>query len=652
MDFDLISFTLSPTTEEFNRCRKKDLLLIADFFNIEIPREAIKKVIKDELFEKLVSEGILPREYKEVIEEVQDVAGETIDQELPLDSKSVASCDDPKMALKLKELDLSIRKQECEAQRIRLRAIEIQADRDIRLRQLDLQAQQMQSKPVPLPRSRAPSGTSPVQSPNRSMLESQSGFDVSKNIALVPKFRESEVDSYFTAFERVAANLKWPKEMWALLLQCSLVGKAQEVSSALPIEQSLDYDIVKSAVLRTYELVPEAYRQKFRNLSKTVNQTFVEFAREKKNHFEKWCLSSKVNSFEQLQELLLLEDFKRCIPEKIVVHLNEKRVVSLQDAAVICDEFVLTHKQVFSSPRPTRNLSFRDESRERGMPKTPHSYRNDMPVASGRSPVAKLNGDGRVCFYCLDPSHLISECKAWKQKNSAAKTKSIAFVQSASSFDSPLKSKVYEPFILNGSVSLSVGSDYKPIQMLRDTGSAQSLILKSALSFSSESYTGESVLIQGIELGCVKVPLHQVHLKSDLVEGPVKIAVCSQLPVKGISLILGNDLAGGKVFPCPVVTDVPTARGSNDIAEKFPSVFPVCAVTRAQARKYDDVVELSDSFLIPQSEPVEVKLSIDPELFKSDLDVLTEVEKIPLTLGREQLAIAQKSDPTLSKCIS
>lgn len=150
MAFDLISFTLSPTTEEFNRCRKKDLLLIADFFNMEIPREATKQVIKDELFEKLICAGILPEE-KEVIEDVPDVAGETVDQELLLDSKSVESCDDPKMALKLKELDLSIRKQECEAQRIRLRAIEVQADRDIRLRQLDLQAQQMQSKPVPLP---------------------------------------------------------------------------------------------------------------------------------------------------------------------------------------------------------------------------------------------------------------------------------------------------------------------------------------------------------------------------------------------------------------------------------------------------------------------------------------------------------------------
>lgn len=57
--------------------------------------------------------------------------------------------------------------------------------------------------------------------------------------------------------------------------------KAQEVCSSLSIEQSLDYETLKKTVLHAYELVPEAYRQKLRNLNKTANQTFVEFAREK-----------------------------------------------------------------------------------------------------------------------------------------------------------------------------------------------------------------------------------------------------------------------------------------------------------------------------------------------------------------------------------
>ncbi len=107
-------------------------------------------------------------------------------------------------------------------------------------------------------------------------------FDPSRYIKLVPPFREAVVDSYFVAFERVAGKLGWPKDMWALLLQCSLTGKAQEVCSALPIESSLDYDTIKAAVLRVYELVPEAYRQKFRRYEKAARQSYVEFAREKR----------------------------------------------------------------------------------------------------------------------------------------------------------------------------------------------------------------------------------------------------------------------------------------------------------------------------------------------------------------------------------
>ncbi len=168
-----------------------------------------------------------------------------------------------------------------------------------------------------------------------------------KQINLVPPFREAEVDSYFGAFERIAMALRWPKEVWPLLLQRRLIGKAQEVCSALSINDSLDYEKVKSAVLRAYELVPEAYRQKFRSHAKTANQTFVEYAREKGVLFDKWCQSSKIINFEQLRELVLIEDFKNSLSDKIVVFLNEKKVYTLAEAAVSSDEFVLTHKNVF-----------------------------------------------------------------------------------------------------------------------------------------------------------------------------------------------------------------------------------------------------------------------------------------------------------------
>lgn len=62
------------------------------------------------------------------------------------------------------------------------------------------------------------------------------------------------------------------------------------------------------------------------------------------------CVATKaVDS--NLKELILLEEFKSCLPEHIVVYLNEQKVAFLTNASMMADEFVLTYKSVFSSIR-------------------------------------------------------------------------------------------------------------------------------------------------------------------------------------------------------------------------------------------------------------------------------------------------------------
>ena len=73
----------------------------------------------------------------------------------------------------------------------------------------------------------------------------------------------------------------------------------------------------------------------------------------------------------------------------------------------------------------------------------------------------------------------------------------------------------------------------------------------------------------------------KINLKTDLVSGPVKIGVRPELPVKGVSMLLGNDLAGGKVFPDPIVTGKPCLQENDQEHE----MFPACAVRRAMSRK-------------------------------------------------------------------
>ena len=80
-------------------------------------------------------------------------------------------------------------------------------------------------------------------------------------------------------------NLNDQKEHWTLLSQSIFIGKAREIYSQLSVEHSSSYDTIKEIILKGYELVPEAYRQKFRNCRKQMGQTHVELARTKEQFF-------------------------------------------------------------------------------------------------------------------------------------------------------------------------------------------------------------------------------------------------------------------------------------------------------------------------------------------------------------------------------
>ena len=175
-------------------------------------------------------------------------------------------------------------------------------------------------------------------------------FDVTKHMRLVPPFQEKEVDKYFLHFEQVAENLKWPKEHWTLLLQSVVIGKAREIYTQLSLEQSSDYDKVKELILKAFELVPEAYRQKFRNCRKENDQTHVEFVRTTEQLFYRWCSSKKIGSdYPKLRQLMLDEEFKRCINSDVKSFLDEKEVETLEKAARLADDYTLTHKVSFVS---------------------------------------------------------------------------------------------------------------------------------------------------------------------------------------------------------------------------------------------------------------------------------------------------------------
>ena len=62
----------------------------------------------------------------------------------------------------------------------------------------------------------------------------------------------------------------------------------------------------------------------------------------------------------------------------------------------------------------------------------------------------------------------------------------------------PAKKEEKNPFISEGYVSINKGGHAVPIQILRDTGAAQSLLVEGILPLSEATATGTHVLIQGV----------------------------------------------------------------------------------------------------------------------------------------------------------
>ena len=277
------------------------------------------------------------------------------------------------------------------------------------------------------------------------------------------------------------------------------------------------------------------------------------------------------------------------------------------------------------------------------------------------------------------PGHLVSECLKSKRKlerdetkptrlttlrprpQSSIKTNTIDTVTKPKS-DSTME--IFEPFMLNGFVSLS-GDNCPPtaIKILRVTGASQSLILADILPFSEKTSSGTSVLIQGVECGTVNIPLHHVNLSSNLVTGLVVIGITPSLPFKGVHLLLGNDLAGDKVVVNSLVTDTPNIGQTDDpIEREIPDLYPSCAVTQAMAKKAilknsNSDIDLTDTF-ISQYFNNEIKKSLDPSLSDTQTDSSMSCHSPPRsidqghdTLSKSQLIQEQQTDPEISKLI-
>ena len=313
---------------------------------------------------------------------------------------------------------------------------------------------------------------------------------------------------------------------------------------------------------------------------------------------------------------MLLDQFKFRVPPDLRMYLEEREVTNFNQAAKLADTYFMTHR---------RSFTFR-QNNVKGF------SGSQYPAISGggRSaapgyyePETLLNPDVKAvfCAYCKQGGHHITECprsdcqKSKHYKKLEGQNKGVFSVQSSGTGES-LTEDLFSYFVFSGFVMHDRGQPMCNIKILRDTGATQSVLTKDSLPNIERKFNGDYVVILTL-IGYQTCPIANIYLKTDLVEGFYKVAVVDgTLPgeFKGINLLLGNDIAGRKVLPRPIVQFSPLSAEALEINDET-ETQTVCAVTRSQSRCNEESLNF---------------------------------DELPIT--KSNLVKAQREDPTLNKC--
>ena len=118
-----------------------------------------------------------------------------------------------------------------------------------------------------------------------------------RDIPKLPKLQESDdIEAFLYTFERHMETYKVEKVHWVAQIAPLLRGIAQKAYMAVPRELSNDYDEVKEAILRRFDIGEDTYRQRFATVAPQGKESYSQFSARTGDMLDKWarnCLTVK-----------------------------------------------------------------------------------------------------------------------------------------------------------------------------------------------------------------------------------------------------------------------------------------------------------------------------------------------------------------------
>ncbi|XP_035983424.1 uncharacterized protein LOC105922137 [Fundulus heteroclitus] len=371
---------------------------------------------------------------------------------------------------------------------------------------------------------------------------------------------DDDIEHFLVTFERMAKAYRWQKSDWVFRLIPLLTGRARGAYVHMDIDDALDYDKVKSAILLKYDVNPESYRQKFRSLEVRPDESPRELYARLKELYGKW-MQPRGKSVHEIGETIILEQFLRMLSPELQVWIREHDPGSAMKAAELADVFVAARKK----GQAWSHNAWRTSRDIRRIPQQHHlesanTNASKTPQLQGQSTTrpTRVTSKRIVCYLCGLEGHTKPMCP-----RNSAKLVQMCFAP---------RSKIDPELQEDKTIKMSqIEVNGVLLNALLDSGSSRSLIHTDFAPPSSicKNDTMSICCVHGDEK---RYPTADIYIKVGDQIYLLQMGVVSSLPY---AAVLGRDL--------PVLFDL---LKSDHVQESH------VAVTRAQAKRTDPRSEI------------------------------------------------------------
>jgi len=132
------------------------------------------------------------------------------------------------------------------------------------------------------------------------------------------------MDSYLGRFERFATCQRWNRVDRTLYFSALLKNRALDVYSMLPVEQANNYNQLKVAFLKRYQLSADGFKKCFRSAKPEPGETPTQFLTRIHNYLQRRIeLAKAEKTFDGLKTLMVQKQYFSVCPKEMAMHLEE-----------------------------------------------------------------------------------------------------------------------------------------------------------------------------------------------------------------------------------------------------------------------------------------------------------------------------------------